>query len=142
MTLGVRHTGIVVQDIEKSIHFWTEVLNFRITSDNLETGNFIEHLLGMPDVKVRTVKMVASDNSMIELLWFPNKQADNFWNGSFTSTGLTHVALNVENMAEVIDKSSKLEYKTINEPRKSVENKVMVAFIVGPEGLLIELVED
>jgi hypothetical protein len=96
----------------------------------------------MPDVKVRTVKMVASDNSMIELLWFPNKQADNCWNGSFTSTGLTHVALNVENMAEVIDKSSKLEYKTINEPRKSVENKVTVAFIVGPEGLLIELVED
>jgi hypothetical protein len=45
-------------------------------------------------------------------------------------------------MAEVIDKSSKLEYKTINEPRKSVENKVTVAFIVGPEGLLIELVED
>jgi catechol 2,3-dioxygenase-like lactoylglutathione lyase family enzyme len=141
MTLGVRHTGIVVQDIEKSIHFWTEVLNFRIMNDNLETGNFIEHLLGMPDTKVRTVKMVAPDSSMIELLWFPNKKGDNFWNGNFTSTGLTHVALNVENMTEVIDKSSKLKYKTINKPRKSLENKVTVAFIIGPEGLLIELVE-
>ena len=141
MTLGVRHTGIVVQDIEKSIHFWTEVLNFRIMNDNLETGNFIEHLLGVPDIKVRTVKMIASDNSMIELLWFPNEQGENFWNGNFTSTGLTHVALNVENIAEVIDKSSKLKYKTINEPRKSVQNDVTVAFIVGPEGLLIELVE-
>jgi catechol 2,3-dioxygenase-like lactoylglutathione lyase family enzyme len=141
MILGVRHTGIVVQDIEESIYFWTEILNFRIINDNLETGNFIEHLLGMPGIKVRTVKMVASDNSMIELLWFPNKQDDNFWNGSFTSTGLTHIALNVENMADVINKSSKLKYKTINEPRNSVENKVKVAFIVGPEGLLIELVE-
>lgn len=141
MTLGVRHTGIVVQDIEKSLHFWTEVLSFRVMSDNVEAGNFIEHLLGMPDIKVRTVKMVASDNSMIELLWFPNEQVDNFWNGSFTSTGLTHIALNVENIAEVIDKSSKLQYKTINKPRTSLENKVTVAFIVGPEGLLIELVE-
>jgi catechol 2,3-dioxygenase-like lactoylglutathione lyase family enzyme len=141
MTLGVRHTGIVVQDIEKSIHFWTEVLNFKIVNDNLESGNFIEHLLSMPDIKVRTVKMVALDNTMIELLWFPNNQDAKLWNGSFTSTGLTHVALNVKNIVGVIDESSKLKYKTISEPKKSVENKVTVAFIVGPEGLLIELVE-
>ena len=141
MTLGVRHTGIVVQDIEKSIFFWTNILNFKIVSDNLESGNFIEHLLGIPDIKVRTVKMVATDESMIELLWFPEVQDTESWSGSFTSTGLTHVALNVKNIYEIIDKASRLEYKTINEPRNSVESKVTVAFIAGPEGILIELVE-
>jgi len=141
MTLGVRHTGIVVQDIEKSIHFWTNVLNFRIVSDNLESGNFIEHLLGIPNIKVRTVKMVAADNSMIELLWFPEIQDTESWSGSFTSTGLTHVALNVKNIADVIEKTSKLKYITINDAKKSDENNVTVAFIVGPEKLLIELVQ-
>jgi catechol 2,3-dioxygenase-like lactoylglutathione lyase family enzyme len=141
MTLGVRHTGIVVQDIEKSILFWTDVLNFRIVSDNLETGNFIKHLLNMPKIKVRTVKMVAADNSMIELLWFPEIQDSESWNGTFTSTGLTHVALNVENIAKVIEKTSRLNYKTINDAKKSEENNVTVAFIVGPEGILLELVE-
>jgi catechol 2,3-dioxygenase-like lactoylglutathione lyase family enzyme len=141
MTLGVRHTGIVVQDIEKSILFWTDVLNFRIVSDNLETGNFIEHLLDTPNIKVRTVKMVATDNSMIELLWFPEIQDSESWNGTFTSTGLTHVALNVENIAKVIEKTSKLNYKTINDAKKSEQNNVTVAFIVGPEGILLELVE-
>jgi catechol 2,3-dioxygenase-like lactoylglutathione lyase family enzyme len=141
MTLGVRHTGIVVQDIEKSILFWTDVLTFRIVSDNLETGNFIEHLLGMPNIKVRTVKMVAADNSMIELLWFPEIHNSEFWTGTFTSTGLTHVAINVKNITEVIEKSSKLNYKTINDAKKSDENNVTVAFIAGPEGILIELVE-
>ena len=135
MTLGVRHTGIVVQDIEKSIFFWTNVLDFKIVSDNLESGNFIEHLLGIPDIKVRTVKMVATDESMIELLWFPEVQDTESWSGSFTSTGLTHVALNVKNINEIIDKASRLEYKTINEPRYSVESKVTVAFIAGPEGI-------
>jgi len=141
MTLGVRHTGIVVQDIEKSIYFWTSILNFKIVSDNLETGIFIEHLLNMPNVKVRTVKMVASDDSMIELLWFPNHHDGELWKGSFTSTGLTHVALNVKHISEIIDKSSKLKYKTINSPNRSLENNVTVVFIVGPEGLLIELVQ-
>jgi catechol 2,3-dioxygenase-like lactoylglutathione lyase family enzyme len=141
MTLGVRHTGIVVQDIEKSIFFWTNVLNFRIVSDNLETGNFIEHLLGMPNIKVRTVKMVAADSSMIELLWFPEIQDCESWTGTFTSTGLTHVALNVENISEVIEKTSRLNYKTINNAKKSDKNNVTVAFIAGPEKLLIELVQ-
>ena len=141
MTLGVRHTGIVVQDIEKSIIFWTSILNFKIVSDNLETGNFIEQLLNMPSVKVRTVKMVASDDSMIELLWFPNHRDSEFWEGNFISTGLTHVALNVRDIAEIINKSSKLNYKTINRPNRSLENNVTVVFIVGPEGLLIELVQ-
>ncbi len=141
MTLGVRHTGIVVQDIDKSILFWTDVLNFRIVSDNLETGNFIEHLLDMPNIKVRTVKMVAADNSMVELLWFPEIRDSETWNGTFTSTGLTHVALNVKNITEVIEKISKLNYKTINGAKKSDENNVTVAFITGPEKLLIELVQ-
>jgi catechol 2,3-dioxygenase-like lactoylglutathione lyase family enzyme len=141
MTLGVRHTGIVVQDIDKSIFFWTDVLNFRIVSDNLETGNFIEHLLDIPNIKVRTVKMVTVDNSMVELLWFPEIQDSESWNGTFTSTGLTHVALNVKNINEVIEKTSKLNYKTINAAKKSDENNVTVAFIEGPEKLLIELVQ-
>lgn len=142
MTHGVRHTGIVVQNIDEAIYFWTFILSFEIVSDNLESGSFIEHLLGRDNITVRTVKMVASDKSMIELLWFPNNLDSKTWNGNFTSTGLTHVALNVKNIKEIIDKSSKLGFAPINEPRISKDSNVKVVFLSGPEGLLIELVEE
>ena len=70
MKSGIRHVGIVVQDIELSINFWRDHFDFSISLDQIEEGKFIEHLLNIPNVKVRTVKMKGQDNSLIELLYF------------------------------------------------------------------------
>ena len=95
----------------------------------------------MPEVKVRTVKMKGQDNSLIELLYFFGKQDIDQWRGNLTSTGLTHLALNINNLNEKIKKLQFQGFKVINQPRKSENGSVLVAFIKGPEGILIELVE-
>ena len=141
MKSGIRHVGIVVQDIQKSIYFWRDHFDFSIYLDQIEEGEFIEHLLNIPNVKVRTVKMKGQDNSLIELLYFFEKQDIDQWRGNLTSTGLTHLALNVNNLNEKIKKLQSHGFELINQPRKSENGSVMVAFIEGPEGLLIELVE-
>ena len=58
MANTLRHTGIVVTDIEKHISLWTAIMGFSVISDNLESGSQIESILGIPDVKVRTVKLI------------------------------------------------------------------------------------
>jgi catechol 2,3-dioxygenase-like lactoylglutathione lyase family enzyme len=141
MKSGIRHVGIVVQDIQKSINFWRDHFDFSIFLDQIEEGPFIEHLLNIPKVKIRTVKMNSQDNSLIELLYFFEKQGVALWQGNLTSTGLTHLALNVNNLNEKIKKLQSHGFKIINTPRKSENGSVLVAFVEGPEGLLIELVE-
>ena len=141
MKSGIRHVGIVVQDIELSINFWRDNFDFSISLDQIEEGKFIEHLLNIPNVKVRTVKMKGQDNSLIELLYFFEKQDIDQWRGNLTSTGLTHLALNINNLNEKIEKLQFQGFKLINQPRKSENGSVLVAFIKGPEGILIELVE-
>lgn len=141
MKSGIRHVGIVVQDIEQSINFWRDHFDFSIYLDQIEEGEFIEHLLNIPNVKVRTVKMKGQDNSLIELLYFYEKQDINQWRGNLTSTGLTHLALNINNLNEKIEKLQSLGFELINQPRKSENGSALVAFIKGPEGILIELVE-
>ena len=141
MKSGIRHVGIVVQDIQKSIDFWRDHFNFSIFIDQIEEGPFIEHLLNMPNVKVRTVKMNGEDNSLIELLYFFKRDDIDQWRGNLTSTGLTHVALNVSNLDKKIDDLVFKGYKLVNQPRKSENGSVRVAFVEGPEGLLLELVE-
>ena len=141
MKSGIRHIGIVVQDIQKSINFWQDHFNFSIFLDQIEEGPFIEHLLNMPNVKVRTVKMNGEDNSLIELLYFFEKQDVDQWRGSLTSTGLTHLAINVSNLDKKINELVFKGYKLVNQPRKSENGSVRVAFVEGPEGLLLELVE-
>jgi len=141
MKSGIRHVGIVVQDIQKSINFWLDHFDFSIFLDQIEEGPFIEHLLNIPKVKIRTVKMNGQDNSLIELLYFFEKKDVDLWQGNLTSTGLTHLALNVNNLNEKIKKLQSNGFKIINTPRKSENGSVLVAFVEGPEGLLIELVE-
>ena len=141
MKSGIRHIGIVVQDIQKSINFWRDHFNFSILLDQIEEGPFIEHLLNIPKVKIRTVKMKGQDDSLIELLYFFEKQDVDQWQGNLTSTGLTHLALNINNLNEKIKKLQSHGFKLINQPRKSENGSVLVAFVEGPEGLLIELVE-
>jgi len=141
MKSGIRHVGIVVQDIEQSINFWRDHFDFFVYLDQIEEGEFIEHLLNIPNIKVRTVKMKGQDNSLIELLYFFEKRDINQWWGNFTSTGLTHLALNVNHLNVKIKKLQSHGFKVINQPRKSENGSVLVAFVEGPEGLLIELVE-
>ena len=141
MKSGIRHVGLVVQDIEQSINFWRDYFDFSILLDQIEEGSFIEHLLNMPGVKVRTVKMNGQDNSIIELLYFFEGQRSYKWSGNLTTTGLTHVALNINNLNKKIVKLQSEGFKVINQPRVSVNGSVLVAFIEGPEGILIELVE-
>ncbi len=141
MKSGIRHVGIVVQDIEKSINFWRDHFDFSIFLDQIEEGPFIEHLLNMPSVKVRTVKMNGQDDSLIELLHFFKNQDIDKWRGNLFSTGLTHLALNVSNLNKKIDELVFKGYKLVNQPRNSENGTVRVAFVEGPEGLLLELVE-
>jgi len=141
MKSGIRHVGIVVQDIQESINFWRDHFDFSIYLDQIEEGEFIEHLLNIPNIKVRTVKMKGQDNTLIELLYFFEKRDINQWRGNLTSTGLTHLALNINNLNEKIEKLQSLGFELINQPRKSENGSVLVAFIKGPEGILIELVE-
>ena len=101
MITGVRHTGIVVKDIDSALDFWVNVLEFDVVSNQIETGKFIDNLLGLDSVTVQTIKLIAKDKTMIELLHFKSHPCDNLWDGTPYSNGLTHVALNtLDNLRE------------------------------------------
>ncbi len=141
MINGVRHIGIVVNEMENAINFWVNLLGFKVTIDQIEEGQFIDKLLGLDKVLVRTVKLAAPDRSLIELLHFKSHKSLPTWDGSPYKTGLTHVALKVQNLNETVSKLEQNGYHKINEIQKSPNGQVLVCYIKGYEGTLLELVE-
>jgi lactoylglutathione lyase len=141
MTIGVRHTGIVVSRIDSAIKFWTELLGFKVKVDQIEEGDFIDKLLGLSNVSVRTVKLSAQDGSMIELLQFNSHKSLSTWDGTAFKTGLTHVALNVKDIFLTVSVLETNGYLKVNEIQKSLDQKVLVCYLNGYEGLLLELVQ-
>ena len=69
MITRVRHTGIVVQDLEKAVWFY-EKLGFELWKREIESGSFLDQLVGIPEAKIETAKMKSPCGSMIELLQY------------------------------------------------------------------------
>ena len=69
MILNVRHVALVVTDIEKAISLYMD-LGADLKSRDLEQGPFIDNLLGMHNVVIKTCKMHFHDNSRLELIQF------------------------------------------------------------------------
>jgi catechol 2,3-dioxygenase-like lactoylglutathione lyase family enzyme len=140
MVKEIRHTGIVVDDLKKSLWFYKEKMGFRIFSHMDESGCFIDKILGMKSLMVTTVKMTLKDKQMIELLDFSTHKK-NILQRSINDIGLTHLAFTVDNLDEMYNDFLRDGVEFISAPEISKDGKVKVAFCKAPEGTYIELVE-
>ena len=140
MKMKIRHTGIVVSDIDKSLYFYNELLGFKIVKDMWEGGAFINNILGLSGVNVRTIKMDAG-GSLIELLYFKSHPTGAQLN-SLASLGCTHIALTVDNLDNCFKMLKEQNTSFVSEPQTSPDGNAKVAFCRDPDGTYIELVEE
>jgi|TARA_R100000789_G_C2981347_1_gene143560 catechol 2,3-dioxygenase-like lactoylglutathione lyase family enzyme len=134
----LRHLGIVVRDMDKSLKFY-KYLGYEVVSDMKEDSKFIDKILGLNDSDLRTVKMIHSDNHMIELLHYTNPVSDdNLKRVNFV--GCSHFALSVSNIESLYEDLSKNNVEFISKPISN--GKVKVAFCKDPNDVYLELVEE
>ena len=132
----------MVNDLEKTRDFWIKTLGFKLHIEAKEESPYIDELLAIKDPSLTTVKLIDSKGFIIELLKFDNYQVENSWSGDLKTTGLTHIALTVDNLDELVEIFRKLNYQTLSEIKTSLNKKVKVIFVRGPEGIMLELVQE
>ena len=67
---NIRHTGIVVTDMERSLEFYRDLMGLKPVIDFTEKGEFIDTISKGSEIDLRMVKLVAEDGGMIELLYY------------------------------------------------------------------------
>lgn len=132
----------MVNDIEKTRDFWINLLGFNLQIEAKEESPYIDELLAIKDPSLTTVKLIDSKGFIIELLKFENYQVENSWSGDLKTIGLTHIALTVDNLDELVEILRKLDHQTLSEIKTSPNKKVKVVFVRGPEGIMLELVQE
>lgn len=137
----IRHAGIVVSDMERSLKFYRDLLGLKVVKDFIEKGKYIDSILGLSGVQLRMVKLIADDGSMIELLHYPSHPNRPPLKTEIFDLGCSHIAFTVDS----IDK----EYERLMEkgvtfncpPYVSPDGYAKVTFCHDPDGTSIELVE-
>ena len=142
MSNTTRHVGIVVNDLGKTRDFWINALGFKLHIEAKEESPYIDELLAIKEPMLTTVKLIDSKGFIIELLKLENYQVENSWAGDLKTTGLTHIALTVDNLEELVDNLKKQNYQPLSEIKISPNKKVKVAFVKGPEAIMLELVQE
>ena len=139
----VRHFGIVVSNLEKSLHFYEDLLGLSAKRDMVEEGEFIDAILGLKNVKVRTVKMKAENgDTLVELLEYASHQGKKRENYEIFDLGASHVAFTVENVEKEYRKLQEQGVVFTCEPQVSPDGKAKVTFCFDPDGVPIELVQE
>lgn len=141
MIIEIRHTGLVVADLDRALAFWRDLLGFRVVKRMDESGPHIDAMMGLEDVLVTTVKLAAPDGKLLELLHFKSHPDRPVWEGKPYSTGFTHIALTVTDLDAAWPKLMAGGVTFFAPPQRSPDGNVKVIYCQGPEGVLLELVE-
>ncbi|MCV0400953.1 MAG: VOC family protein [Nitrosopumilus sp.] len=140
---NIRHLGLVVSNMEKALKFYQDLLGLHVQGKTDENGEFISTVLSSQNIKVKTVKLSADDNSTrLELLQFENPKINQTKKISLFEPGFTHIALTVKNLDEIYLrlKNSKTEFNSI--PTISSNGTLKVVFCKDFEGNYLELIEE
>ncbi len=132
----------MVNDLEKTRDFWINALGFKLHIEAKEESPYIDELLAIKEPNLTTVKLIDSKGFIIELLKFDSYQVDQSWSGDLKTTGLTHIALTVDNLDELVGNLKNQNYQTLSEIKISPNKKVKVVFVKGPEAIMLELVQE
>jgi len=141
--IELRHVGITVMDIDRSLVFYRDLLGFEVYKDMEESGDYIDRFSAINNIKVRTVKMKATDGSLIELLqYYSHRSLDSVsQQRPITAIGCSHFALTVDDLGDLYGNLKDKGIRFNSEPQFSPDGYAKIAFCRDPDGVLIELVE-
>lgn len=122
------HTMLRVRDLDKSLHFYTELLGMKLLRKNdYPGGRFTLAFVGYGDEK---------DTAVIELThnW---DQAEPYSIGS----GYGHIALGMPDIYAACEQLQKAGVKVPRPPGPMKHGATHIAFIEDPDGYKIELIQ-
>ena len=141
MIRSVRHTGIVVRNLEKTVNFY-RALGFVDDNRALEEGEFIDRVTGLKNTKLEWIKLKAPDGYVLELLQYrSHPESTEITKQKSNKLGCSHIAFGVDNIEKTCEIIEKIGGSIVNLPALTDDKKVKVAYCHDVEGVLMEIVE-
>lgn len=139
--LEMNNIGIVVENLEKTISFFSEI-GLKLEGRGMVEGQWAGRVTGLGNQKVEVAMMVTPDgHSRLELSRFlrPAVISDHR-DAPVNSLGYLRVMFRVESMDELVSRLKKQGAELVGEIVQ-YEDKYRLCYMRGPEGLLIGLAE-
>ena len=139
--LRLTHIGLCVANMERALGFYRDVLGFRFEHELRVEGEPSDTLLRLRGVKLHAASL-ARDGVRIELLCYASPPAPPARPRTMNEYGLTHLSLRVTDLDHTLTELRAAGGRVLEETVIRIpEFQSAAAFIVDPDGQLIELVQ-
>lgn len=134
MIKHIRHYGFSVKDEKKALHFYCDLLGFKVFKKAKEDEDYIYKLLGIKDLTfIKLIKETKTGLFMLELYLLPKDRKKGRWN---------HVAFTVGNIDKLYRRLKKEGIKFLSTPTYDSKKEHKLCFCRDYNNNLIELVEE
>ena len=140
LVIGYRHTGIIVKDMKKSLHFYKDILGLKVIQDFSDSSQYINKITGIKNADIHMIKLEVGDGTILEILEYRNHPTE-LIDQPIYNVGASHIALQVKNAEKAYEILKEKGIKIISEPVLSSEKIAKVFFCFDPNNVRIELVE-
>jgi catechol 2,3-dioxygenase-like lactoylglutathione lyase family enzyme len=138
---AVRHIGITVSNMRKSVEFYRDYLGLRIAAVFPQCeGEYISSLVGVPNALIDITHLEAPDGSRIELLEYLSHPTAAGSLASANEPGRPHCAFTVLDLQDLYERRLQFNCEFKHPPQQSPDG-VLVAYCHDPDGTILELVQ-
>ena len=142
--ISADHTGITVENLERSLAFWRDVLGFELSHTAHQTGELAKEITGVAGAEIKLAVVKTPGSHKIELLEYlapPDRKQVAL---RPCDVGSVHVALLVDDLDAVLERISASDWKAAGKPQTltSGPNKgKRVIYVRDPDGTTIEFIQ-
>ena len=138
---AIRHTGIVVSNMDRSLPFYRDLLGMEVWADFKDDSAYVHAVTGVPGAHIWMVKLKAADDVSIELLQYLSHSQPVPEDSRTCDVGCNHVALQVDDLDALHEKLKAAGIRFNAPPTVSPDGGAKVTYCRDPEGVLVELVQ-
>ena len=144
----IDHVNIVVRDMQLMIDFYRDVLGMKVTKDVNISGDWIEQVVGLKDVKARVVYLELPAGPRLELIEYESPtMIDSEQLGQPQMRGLRHLAFAVNDIDALHERLASAGVQFVSAVQQVPDAQVTfdasarkhLAYFRDPEGNLLEL---
>ena len=146
----IDHVNIVADDLPAMVRFYRDVLGMTITKEVTISGEWVERVVGLDDVKADVVYMSPPEGPRVELIHYHSPVGGSSFEVSQANLrGLRHIAFRVSDIDAIVKALANAGVDIIGEVQQVPDVQVTYAggvrkrliYFRDPEGNLLELCE-
>ena len=141
MIIGLHHAGFVVEDLEKAVAFYRDVVGLEVRSRYERIGPGIEHVIGYEGTHLNIAHMGAAGGThTLELIQYLNPPPDARSSEERSVLGATHLAIQVDDIEESFARLVAGGARRLNPPIELAPGRT-ACYLQDPDGNWLELIQ-